>query len=226
MSTPWYKIARECVSIRKNVLRADMCIFIDDETAFANVNFLNSTIKSILTSAIIKGLDIVGIITDKTPAVGIKAQRMALEQQMDIVVIPGQMYVCSGKEQLYVYKLKKPLPPNLTIDKVCEFAHKNGGFVIASNVSKKQAQVLERLQGSAYAPDAVEIFNSKSGGYRNLDIDYYKFVSSGATSANDLENTNVFTLVERKEAVDMKLLEENTGVDYVPKYLRPKRGEV
>ena len=100
MSTPWYKIARECVSIRKNVLRADMCIFIDEETAFANANFLNSTIKSILTSAIIKGLDIVGVLTDKNPNVGIKAQKMALEQQMDIVVIPGQRYVCSGKEEI------------------------------------------------------------------------------------------------------------------------------
>jgi hypothetical protein len=226
MSTPWYKIARECVSIRKNVLRADMCIFIDDETAFANVNFLNSTIKSILTSAIIKGLDIVGILTDKNPNVGIKAQKMALEQQMDIVVIPGQRYVCSGKEEIYVYKLAKPLPLNLPIDKACEFAHKNGGFVIASNISKKQVQVLNKLQGSTYAPDAVEIFNSKVGGYRNLDIDYFKFVSSGATSANDLENTNVFTLLERKEAVEMRLVEENTGVDYVPKYLKPKKGVV
>jgi len=226
MSTPWYKIARECVSIRKNVLRADMCIFIDEETAFANANFLNSTIKSILTSAIIKGLDIVGVLTDKNPNVGIKAQKMALEQQMDIVVIPGQRYVCSGKEEIYVYKLAKPLPLNLSIDKACELAHKNGGFVIASNISKKQVQVLNKLQGSTYAPDAVEIFNSKVGGYRNLDIDYFKFVSSGATSANDLENTNVFTLLERKEAVEMRLVEENTGVDYVPKYLKPRKGVV
>ena len=78
MLNPWYKIARECVSIRKNVLRADMCVFIDDEKAFANTSFLNSTIKSILTSAIIKGLDIVGILTNSSPSVGIKAQKMAI----------------------------------------------------------------------------------------------------------------------------------------------------
>lgn len=226
MTTPWYKTARECVSIRKNVLRADMCVLIDDDTAFANQNFLSSTIKSILTSAIIKGLDIVGILTDKNPIVGLKAQKMAIEQQMDIVVIPGQTYVCAGKELVYVYKLTKALPPNLTIDKVCEFTHKNNGFVIAANVSKRQAETLEKLQGSAYAPDAVEIFNAKIGGYRNLDIDYFKFVSSGATSANDLENTNVFTLVERKDAVHMNLLGEETGIDYVPKYLKPKNGVV
>jgi hypothetical protein len=151
---------------------------------------------------------------------------MAIEQQMDIVVVPGQTYTCSGKEQLYVYKLNKPLPLNLSIDKACEFAHKNNGFVIASNVSKRQADVLEKLQGSAYAPDAVEIFNAKTGGYRNLDIEYFKFVSSGATSANDLENLNVFTLVDRKDAVEMRLVDENTGVDYVPKYLKPKKGVV
>ena len=78
------------------------------------------------------------------------------------------------------------------------------------------------MQGSLYAPDAVEIFNAKVGGYRDLNINFPKFVSSGATSATDLENTNVFTLLDRKDAEEMKLLQPEEGIDFVPKYLNPQ----
>lgn len=224
--SPWYKTAKECVAIRKNVLRVDLCIFIDKEEQFANEDYLNSTIKSLLTSAIINGLDIVGILSADDPSVGLKAQKMSFEQKMDVVVIPGQTYVCRDNESLYIYKLTKPLPKNLTIDKACEFAHKQGGFVLAANVTKAIGQKINRLQGSLFAPDGVEIFNAKVGGYRDIDIDFPRFISSGATSANELEENNVFTLLERKKAVEMGFIHEEQGVDYTPKYLQPKTGEI
>ena len=224
--SPWYKTAKECVAIRKNVLRVDLCIFIDKEEQFANEDYLNSTIKSLLTSAIINGLDIVGILSADDPGVGLKAQKMSFEQKMDVVVIPGQTYVCRDNESLYIYKLTKPLPKNLTIDKACEFAHKQGGFVLAANVTKAIGQKINRLQGSLFAPDGVEIFNAKVAGYRDIDIDFPRFISSGATSANELEENNVFTLLERKKAVEMGFIQEEQGVDYTPKYLQPKTGEI
>jgi len=224
--SPWYKTAKECIAIRKNVLRVDLCVFIDKEEKFANEDYLNSTIKSILTSAIINGLDIVGILSSDDPAVGSRAEQMALQQKMDVVVVPGQTYICRDNESLYIYKLTKPLPKNLTIDKACEFAHKQGGFVMAANVSKAIGQKINRLQGSLYAPDAVEVFNAKTGGYRDIDIDFPRFVSSGATSANELEENNFFTLVERKKAVEMGFIHNEQGVDYTPKYLQPKSGEI
>ena len=224
--SPWYKIAKECVAIRKNVLRADLCVFIDKEEQFANVDYLDSTIKSILTSAIINGLDIIGILSADDPSVGLRAQKMSFDQKMDVVVVPGQTYVCRDNESLYIYKLTVPVPKNLTIDKACEFAHKQNGYVIAANVTKAIAQKINRLQGSIYAPDAVEIFNAKIGGYRDVDIDFPRFLSSGATSANELEENNVFTLLERKKAVEMGFIHEEQGVDYTPKYLQPKPGEV
>ena len=224
--SPWYKTAKECLAIRKNVLRVDLCIFIDKEEQFANVDYLNSTIKSILTSAIINGLDVIGILSADDPSVGLKANQMAIEQKMDIVVIPGQTYICRDNESIYVYKLQKPIPKNLTIDKACEFAHKQGGYVVVANVTKALGQKINRLQGSLFAPDAVEIFNAKVGGYRDVDIDFPRFVSSGATSATELEENNVFTLVERKKAVEMGFIHEEQGVDYTPKYLLPKSGEV
>lgn len=203
-----------------------MCIFIDKEEAFTNEDYLNSTIKSILTSAIINGLDIVGILTPENPSVGLRAKQMAIQQQMDIVVIPGQTYICSGKEELYIYNLAKPVPRNLSIDKACGFAHDNNGFVLATNVNSKLGQTLNRLQGSKYAPDGVEIFNAKSGGYRDIDIDFPRFVNSGSTSANDLEASSVFTLIPRKTAQEMGLVQGDEGVDYTPKYLKPSTGEV
>lgn len=224
--SPWYKTAKECVAIRKNVLRVDLCVFIDKEEQFANEDYLNSTIKSILTSAIINGLDIIGILSSDDPSVGLRAEQMSIEQKMDVVVVPGQTYICRDNESLYIYRLKRPMPKNLTIDKACEFVHKQGGFVMATNVTKAIGQKINRLQGSLFAPDAVEVFNAKVGGYRDIDIDFPRFVSSGATSANELEENNVFTLLERKKAVEMGFIHEEQGVNYTPKYLQPKTGEI
>ena len=203
-----------------------MCIFIDKEESFSNEDYLNSTIKSVLTAAIINGLDIVGILSPDTPNVGLRAKQMAIQQQMDIVVVPGQTYICSGKEELYIYNLLKPVPRNLSIDKACGYAHDNNGFVLATNVNSKLGPTLNKLQGSKYAPDGVEIFNAKSGGYRDIDIDFPRFVNSGATSANDLDNSNVFTLMQRKTAQEMGLVQGDEGVDYTPKYLKPNTGVV
>jgi hypothetical protein len=226
MERSWYHIAKECTSLRKNVLRVDLCVFIDNEEAFSNENYLNSTIKSVLTSGIINGLDIVGILSPETPIVGLKAKQMAQQQQMDIVVVPGQTYICSGKEELYIYNLLKPMPSNLSLDKACGYAHDNNGFVLATNVNSKLGQVLNRLQGSKYAPDGVEIYNAKSGGYRDIDIDFPRFVNSGATSASDLDDSNVFTLMQRKTAHEYGLVQGDEGVDFTPKYLNPNTGVV
>lgn len=222
MERSWYGIAKECTSLRKHVLRVDPCVFIDEETSFSNRNVLESTVKSILTSAIIKGLDVVGIVTKNSPAVGWMAWQMAKQQQMDIAVLPGQTYMCSTKEELYIYKLQKPIKSGLDLPTACATAHKLGGFVIATNMTRQRVIDIDKLQGSAYAPDAVEIYNEKAGGYRDLEVDFPKFVSSASTSANDLEASNAFTLLPRQEAEKMGLLAPNEGVDFEPKYLKPK----
>jgi hypothetical protein len=222
MERSWYRIARECVSLRKHVLRVDPCVFIDEETTFSNQNVLDSTIKSILTAAIIKGLDVVGILSKSSARVGWMAWQMAKDQQMDIAVLPGQVYICSTKEELYIYKLKQPLKPGLDLARACEAAHKMGGFIIATNMTAQKVVDIDKLQGSLYAPDAVEIYNEKVGGYQDYDIDFPKFVSSASTSGNDLEASTAFTLLPRREAEKMGLLAPNEGVDFEPKYLKPK----
>jgi hypothetical protein len=222
MERSWYGVARECVSLRKHVLRVDPCVFIDEETTFSNKNVLDSTIKSILTAAIIKGLDVIGILSKTSSNVGWIAWNMAKQLQMDIAVLPGQTYICTTKEELYIFKLKQPLNPGLDLGSACEAAHKMGGFVIATNLTKQKVLDLNKLQGSLSAPDAVEIYNEKVGGYQDLDVDLPKFVSSASTSGNDLESSTAFTLLPRREAEKMGLLAPNEGVDFEPKYLKSK----
>lgn len=226
MSSSWYNQSKIVVALRKHVLRADLCVFIDEEEAFTNLSYLESTIKSILTASIIKGLDIVGILTRNNTSIGWKAVQMAKQQKMDISVVPGQIYYCKDKEQIYIYNLQKPLKPNLTLSDACSVTHKLGGFVMITNVGKRLNQTLDKLQGSEYSPDAVEIFNAKVGGYRDLNIDYPKFISSGAASATELEATNVYTLIDRKKAEELKLISQGEGIDYTPKYLIPQKERV
>lgn len=139
MRTSWYKTSKQCTALRKHVLRVDLCIFIDDEKAFSDVTFLDSTIKSILTASIIKGLDVVGILTKNTPAIGWKAWQMAKDQKMDLVVVPGQTYICRDGEELYIYKLQSPLKPGLPFNVACNEAHKLGAYIVASNIKERSS---------------------------------------------------------------------------------------
>ena len=224
MKRTWYQTAKQCTALRKNTLRVDMCVFIDDDQSFTSENVLKSTVKSILTAAIIKGLDVIGVLSAKNPNVGWIAYQMAIDQQMDIAVLPGQVYKCVTGEILYIYKIKQQVKQGLDLAKACAFAHKYGGYVIVTGLTKKKVIQIDKLQGSVYAPDAVEIYNQKNGGYRDLNIDFPKFITSASTSANELEQSNAFSLIERKEAEKLGILAPNQGIDFEPKYLKPKTG--
>lgn len=216
----WYSIARECLSLRKHVLRVDLRIYVDSEENFTNPNDLDSTIKSILTAAIVKGLDVVGIVNTTSPKVGWRAYQLCREQNLDLHVVPGQEYTCADKAQILVYNLKEALPPNLTLNEACRQAHQQKGFVMIASVGKRQAQEINKLAGSPEAPDAVEIYCAKMGGFQDIDVEYHRFITSGASSGTDLEDTNVFTMVNRKEIESMGLLPQGQGSEYTPDYLR------
>lgn len=224
MKRTWYQTAKQCTALRKTTLRVDLAVFIDDEQSFTSENVLMSTVKSLLTAAIVKGIDVIGILSTVSPNAGWIAWQMALDQQMDIAVLPGQVYKCLKGEVIYVYKIKEKMKPGLDLPKACAFAHKVGGYVIVTNLSKQKASELDKIQGSAYAPDGVEIYNQKNGSFRDMDIDFPKFITSASTSANGLEQSNAFSLIERKEAERIGLLAPNQGIDFEPKYLKPKSG--
>jgi hypothetical protein len=219
MKRTWYQSAKQCTALRKSTLRVDLAVFIDDEQSFTSKNVLMSTVKSFLTAAIIKGLDVIGVLSAIDPKVGWIAWKMAIDQQMDIAVLPGQVYKCSTGEIIYIYKIKEKMKPGLDLSQACAYAHKLGGYVVATNLTKKKVAELNKLQGSVYAPDGVEIYNQKNGSFIDLDIDFPKFITSASTSANGLEQSNAFSLIERSG-----LLAPNQGIDFEPKYLKPKTG--
>jgi hypothetical protein len=221
-SMQWYQVGRECVSLRKHVMRVDMRIYGSDSSNFNNANDALSHVKSLLTAALINGLDVVGIVTPGGAQAGWSARALAKQSNMDIYVIPGEDYLCADKVRLMVYQLKQPMPPNLTADKACSYAHGQGGFIVAAQVSKRQAQQLNHLVGQPTGPDAAEIYCEALGGYQYvaLDKDFQRFVTSGAKSATDLEKSSAFTLVDRKALETMGLLPVGEGEDYTPPYLK------
>jgi hypothetical protein len=200
-------------------MRVDLRIYIDSAENFNNPNDLDSSIKSILTAAIVKGLDVVGIVNTISPQVGWRAHQLCTEQNLDLYVVPGQEYTCVDKAKILVYKLKEALPPNLTLNDACRQAHQQNGFVMIANVGKRQAHEINKLAGSLEAPDAVEIYCAKMGGFQDVDVEYHRFITSGASSGAELESTNVFTMVDRKEIESMGLLPQGQGVEYTPNYL-------
>lgn len=220
MTRSWYTVARECTALRKHMLRIDLRVVVDSVAKFSNPNDMDSAIKSMLTAAIIKGLDIIGIVNASGPETGWRAWQLNEEQGLDLYVIPGQEYVCFEGETILVYRLRQALPPKLPLPQACEQAHKLGGWVMLANVGKRKAKEIEKLVGTPQAPDAIEIFNSVGGGYLDVDMDLPHFVSSGASSANELEQRNIFTLKNRKELEAMGLIPQGEGVDYTPGYLQ------
>jgi hypothetical protein len=201
-------------------MRVDLRVYPGDMSQVANTNDVSSVLKSMLTSAIIKGLDMVGIVAPNSPQVGWQATQIAKQSGLDIYVAPGEDYTCADKFHIVVYNLKEPMHLNLPIDKAIQFAHDRGGWVMAINVTKRQAQHLNKMKGSIYAPDAIEIYNDVSGGYMDVEVEYPRFVSSASDTPNALETSKTYTLIHRKDMEATGLLPEGEGTEFVPQYLK------
>lgn len=210
----WYKIA-----LRKNVMRADLHVHPGEAEDFNTPNAMDNAIKSMLTSAISKGLDIIGIVSYNGPQIGNRAQQIAQDNHLDLYVAAGEEYTTSDKFKFVIFNLKQPVQPNLTSDQAIKFAHQNNGFVLAISLTRRQMQHLRKIKGAPEAPDAVEIYNASLGAYHDTNIDYPKFVSSGAKSTTQLDNVNVFTLIDRKDLEAMNVLPIGFGAEYTPRYL-------
>jgi hypothetical protein len=214
----WYSQHHYRYALRKHMLRVDLRVYPGDLTQ-SNQNDTQSVLKSILTSAIIKGLDVVGIVSNTGPETGWQAHNIAKESHLDIFVVPGEEYRCADKFQLVVFNLKEPMHLNLPVDKAIQFAHDRGGWVLAINVTKRQAQHLNKMKDTIHAPDAIEIYNDISGGYTDIDVEYHRFASSASSTPVMLEKSKTYTLIQRKEMESMGLLPEAEGVSYIPQYL-------
>lgn len=218
----WYRKAKQVVALRKNMLRADIHVHAGDTADFTDDQVRNQTIKSILSAAIIKGLDVIGIVAHDGPFMGQAAIQIASSEAIDIWVVSGQEYVCSDKIRIIAYNLQKPLVPNMDYKTAAEYIHKNKGLVMVVDLTRRQAQIVNNLVNTPSAPDAIELYNAAVGWYMDIDIEqsYFQFMNSAAKNAKMLEETNVYTLISRKDIEKLGFIPPGAGKDYVPKYLR------
>lgn len=219
----WYAISRTVESLRKHMLRVDLRLYAPVELDAQNIAAADPHLRSLLTAGIANGLDVVGIVHPLGPQFGWRAQQIALKDHLDIWVIPGEEYLCNDKARLLVYMMKKPLPPNLNMQQACQHVHKSGGWVMITDLTKGQAIDVNSVLNTPASPDAVEIYNAATGFYQDIDVDLPKFISSASRNANDVERTNVYTLINRKDFESYGLLPERFGEEFKPDYLKTQQ---
>lgn len=214
----WYKIA-----LRKHVMRVDLHTHIGESADFNNQNDLISALRSMISSAVYKGLDVLGIVSHEGPYIGQLAQQLVQQDGIDLYVVAGDEYFSTDQVRMIIYNLKDKAPPNLSAEQVIAYAHKQHGFVLIIDASKRKIHELNKLTGTISAPDAIEIYDALIGSYRDIDSELPTFASSAAKSSHDLDSLNIYTSADRKDLESMGLLPENYGADYVPGYLgRPQ----
>lgn len=218
----WYRFSKTTYALRKHVMRVDLHVHAGDMGDFKDDQIRKSTIKSILSAAVISGLDLIGIVAHDGPQIGLIAKQIASEEQYDLWVVAGHEYLSTDKIRFIAYNLSQPVPSNLTYEDAAKWVHQNKGFIMITDLTKRQSQMMNRLKGTDAKPDAIELYNTEVGWYMDLDIDagYHEFMNSAAKSANMLEQTNVYTLVNRKKLEEMGLIPVGAGLEYIPKYLQ------
>jgi hypothetical protein len=212
-------------ALRKHNLRVDMRVYIGDELEPSSTQDIEAKIKSILSSAIIKGLDIIGLVSRFGVEPGLIAQQQAMNNKIDLKVIPGQDYVSSDKLKAVFYNITKNIQPNLTMQEAIKQAKSQGGKVMLYDLSRSAARLIANWQSTPYEPDFVEIYNARSKAYKDLDVDYPRVLSSAARSGSELEEIPVYTEIPRNKLSDYGLLAESEGENYTPGYLQNAEGE-
>jgi hypothetical protein len=221
----WYKLGKTVTALRKNMMRVDLHIHIGDEGDYPDPQVQESAIKSILSACIIKGLDVAGLVSHDSPKIGQEAINIAKQQGIDLFVLAGQEYLCTDKFRIIAYNLPSTMPPNMDYNTAAKYIHDNKGIFIVIDITKRQAQILNRTLNSTQQPDGVEVYNAATGWFMDVEVNqFFEFMGSAAKNAKMLEETNVYTLVSRKDLEKMGFLPEGFGKEYTPKYLENEGG--
>jgi PHP family Zn ribbon phosphoesterase len=116
----WYKFA-----LRKHQLRIDLHAHVGEVEDFNNENDLTSSIRSMLASAVYKGLDILGIISHEGPFMGQKAQQLVKQEGIDLYVVAGEEYLSLDKVRMIIFNLQDKMPHNMESAQAIAYAHQN-----------------------------------------------------------------------------------------------------
>lgn len=207
------------LALRKNNLRVDFRVYPGDDLEVQDPLNLKVKIKQILSSAIIRSLDLIAIVSKQGIEPGNYAKEIAITSNLDIKVIAGQDYITPDGFNAVFYEIKQNIKPGLPIANAIAECRKQGGKFMVYGLSKKSARTIEKWKSSPYAPDFVEIWNDKSRLFRDMDIEYPEVMSSAATTSRQLEDSRVYTEMTRKDLQALGFLGEDEGVEYTPGYL-------
>lgn len=217
----WYSLFK--TALRKHNLRTDFRVYAGEEEAPPVEADLAPRLKSILSSAIIKGLDVVGIVSKYGVETGNMAKALSEKNHIDVKVIPGQDYKSSDNFTAVFFNIQTNIQPGLDIITAIKQCKQQKGHVMLYNLTKTQNNFIEKSLSGELLPDLVEIYNSHSKAYKDLTVTNHKVMSSAARSSNELELSPIYTEIQRKTLEEIGMLAPDEGTEYTPGYLT--RGE-
>ena len=229
-------MARQVYALRKHNLNADLHIHCLENPEAGTEGDLNQQaiyLRSICGAAVMKGLDIIGIVSHFSFEPGNICQHIIGEHDYDLHVMAGVEIKTAEGIPTIVYDAHTVPKNGEPIEQICQRAHQEGGSVMVIQPSKRNMQHLNKIAGQPISPDFIEMFNDMSrGGYAHTFVDveaspeYHLVVNSAATNPQELDRSVMMTRIPRDFLTERGILVENQGVNYTPPYLENVRKQM
>jgi len=226
----WFSQSMLKYALRKHSLNADLHIHaLEDPSTGMDVDpaLQARHLTDIIGSAILKGLDIIGIVSRNSMQPGYLAKQLIQQKNYDIFCLAGVEIHTQEGVHMVVFNSKRVPSSGLSIEQTCMITHRNGGIIMAIQPNRRNIQRLNKLVRTDSAPDFIEIFNDVTqGGYSksfvdtSADPDFQLLMNSAARNAKDLDKSMIMTRVPRKFLVEKGVLQPEQGVGYKPPYLQ------
>jgi len=207
----WYKYA-----LRKHYLRFDPRVQIN--LAIDDPNLLSYGV-GFTTAAIVKGLDIIGLVSYDIN-VPLKIKENGTHNNIDLYVLAGQVIKTTDEYHLIVYGHTENFGQASLLD-ILNYCEQNNLLTLVYHLGKQKAKQLKNLtEKYSVKPTFVEIFNAKDKGYLYITTNTFEVVSSGLDNVRDFEKTNIYSLIQRKDLEEIRVIPEGEGKEYVPGFLK------
>ena len=227
----WYRMAkRRVIALRKHNLNADLHIHsFEDPSSLQEGDAVSQRthLQNICASAVLKGLDLIGIVSHSGFQPGLICKQIIKEKRYDLICLAGVEVSTSEGTNMIVFDAKTVPQNGDGFENICKRAHDEGGVVMAIQPNKRNMQKMNKVVGQPTAPDFIEVFNDiTKGGYTNSFIDtspdpeFQLMMDSASRNAGDLDKSVMMTSIPRTFLVERGVLGENDGVDYIPPYLQ------
>lgn len=226
----WYSSYMNRTALRKHSLNVDLHIHaLEDpnsgQDAVGDAQYRH--LLDILGSAVLKGLDVIGIVSRHSFEPGNMCKQIITEKNYDMVALAGVEVETIEDMQIVVYDSKVLPQPDVSTEQICRLAHRNGGVVMAIQPSRRNIQRLNKFVGTNAAPDFIEIFNDVTqGGYSksfvdtNPDPHFQLTMNSAARNAKDLDKSVMVSRIPRKFLVSIGAITEDEGTNFTPNFLQ------